>query len=174
VLVRFLVAVPVGAFAGGWLLRRFGDGLVTSIGLAIAASGLLVMSTWGDGSLAGFWSYVVLIAVGLGVGLALAPVNNAILADCPPEAQGTASALVVVARMVGMVVGLALLTAIGLHRYYAAVAELPDLTDTTALLDAGVVQVQAVFLGAAIAAGIGAVVGLGLGVRRRVSVTSTT
>lgn len=167
VLVRFLLAVPVGAFAGGWLLRRFGDGLVAGAGLATAAGGLMVMSTWGDESLAGFWSYVVLVAVGLGVGLALAPVNNAILADCPPEAHGTASALVVVARMVGMVVGLALLTAIGLHRYYGTVGALPDQTDTAALVDAGVVQVQSVFLGAAIAAGIGALVGLGLGVRRR-------
>ncbi len=174
VLVRFLVALPVGAVAGGWLLRRFGDGLVTSVGLAIAAGGLTVMSTWGEGSLDGFWSYVVLIAVGIGVGLAIAPVNNAILADCPPEAQGTASALVVVARMVGMVVGLALLTAVGLNRYYASVAALADQTDATALLDAGVVQVQSVFLGAAIAAGIGAVVGLSLGLRRRLSASSTS
>lgn len=167
VLVRFLIAVPVGAFAGGWLLRRFGDGTVTAVGLAIAAGGLLMMSGWSDGSLAELWSYAVLIAVGFGLGLSLAPVNNAILADCPPEAHGTASALVVVARMVGMVVGLALLTAIGLYRYYGMAAELPDHSDTTALIDIGVVQIQSVFFGAAVAAGVGAFFGLALGVRRR-------
>ena len=87
------------------------------------------MSGWGEGSLAGFWSYVVLVTVGFGLGLTLAPINNAIHADCPPEAHGTASALVVVTRMVGMVVGLALLTAIGLYRYYGMAAALPDYTD---------------------------------------------
>jgi MFS family permease len=167
VLVRFLVAVPVGALVGGWSLRRLGDGLVSGGGLLLATAGLFVMSGWGDGSLDGPMATVVLVAVGLGVGLALAPVNNAALADSPADAHGVASALVVVARMVGMVVGLALLTAIGLHRYYETVAGLPDQTDTKALLAAGLVQVQTVFLGAAVAALLGALASVGLGLRRR-------
>jgi len=166
VLVRFLVAVPVGALCGGWLLRWTGDGLVAAGGLLAAASGLAFMTTWGRGSLDTGASVAVLAAVGFGVGLALAPVNNAALARVPEAAHGTVSALVVVARMVGMVVGLALLTAVGLHAYYAAVAALPDPTDTRALVDAGLVQVHWVFRGAALAAGLGAVVALLLGVRR--------
>lgn len=166
VLVRFLLAVPVGALLGGWSLRRFGDGLVSGVGLLLAMVGLFVMSGWGDGSLDGPMATVVLVLVGLGIGLALAPVNNAALAEAPADAHGVASALVVVARMVGMVVGLALLTAIGLHRYYETVAALPDQTDTQALLAAGIVQVQTVFLGAAVAALLGAVASLGLGLRR--------
>ncbi|GAB3312603.1 MFS transporter [Epidermidibacterium keratini] len=167
VLVRFLVAVPVGALLGGLLLRRFGDGLVTAAGLGPCAAGLGVMGTWGPGSLAGIGSYVVLVLVGLGVGLPLAPINNVVLADAPPAGHGTASAMVVIARMIGMVAGLALLTAVGLHRYYAAVAQLPDQTDGDALLAAGIVQVQSVFIGAAIAAAVGAVVAFSFGVRRR-------
>ncbi len=167
VLVRFLVAVPAGALLGGWSLRRLGDGLVSGVGLALACVGLVVMSTWGRGSLEHWSATAVLAAVGFGVGLALAPVNNAALADAPQDAHGTASALVVVARMVGMVVGLALLTAIGLHQYYAAVAALPNQTDTRALLDAAVVQVRWVFRGAAVAAGAGALASVALGLRRR-------
>jgi MFS family permease len=167
VLVRFLVAVPVGALAGGWALRWLGEGVVSGAGLLGAAVGLGLMSRWGEGALATFSATAVLVLVGLGIGLALAPVNSAALADAPDEAHGVASALVVVARMVGMVVGLALLTAIGLHRYYATVAGLPDQTDTAALLDAGVVQVQTVFMGAAVAALAGAVASVGLGVRPR-------
>lgn len=166
VLVRFLLAVPVGALLGGWSLRRFGDGAVSGAGLMVATVGLFAMSRWGQGSLDGPLATVVLVAVGLGIGLALAPVNNAALADAPADAHGVASALVVVARMVGMVVGLALLTAIGLHRYYDTVAALPDQTDTKALLAAGLVQVQTVFLGAAIAALLGALASVGLGLRR--------
>lgn len=168
VLVRFLIAVPVGAVVGGWSLRRLGDGLVSGIGLSLACIGLLVMSTWGRGSLETALSVAILAMVGFGVGLALAPVNNAALADAPEDAHGTASALVVVARMIGMVVGLALLTAIGLHMYYTAVEQLPDQTDGQALLDAALVQVEWVFRGAALAAALGAVTSIFLGLRRRV------
>ncbi|MDF2091494.1 MFS transporter [Knoellia sp. 3-2P3] len=166
VLVRFLVAVPVGALAGGWLLRRLGDGAVAGVGLLLAAAGLWQMSRWGEGSLDRGSTTVVLAAVGVGIGLALAPVNNAALASAPHDAHGVASALVVVARMVGMVVGLALLTAVGLHRYYETVAALPDQTDTAALVGAGLVQVQTVFAGAALAALAGAGLSAGLGLRR--------
>jgi MFS family permease len=167
VLVRFLLAVPVGALVGGWSLRMLGDGLVAGIGLLLAGGGLVVMSRWTLDSVGDTVpATVVLVVVGLGMGLALAPVNNAALADSPADAHGVASALVVVARMVGMVVGLALLTSIGLSRYFEAVRHLPDSLDTDALIGAGVVQVQTVFLGGAVAALIGAVVALTLGVRR--------
>jgi len=172
VLVRFLLAVPVGALLGGWSLRRLGDGAVAGTGLLLAGVGLLVMSRWTlDSVSATVPATVVLVVVGLGMGLALAPVNNAALADSPADAHGVASSLVVVARMVGMVVGLALLTSIGLHRYFEAVRRLPNQLDTGALIGAGVVQVQTVFLGGAVAALLGAVAAFTLGVSGRVTAT---
>ena len=60
VLVRFLVAVPVGALVGGWSLRWLGDGLVSGAGLALATVGLVMMSTCGRGSLDELSSTVVL------------------------------------------------------------------------------------------------------------------
>jgi MFS family permease len=162
-LVRFLVAVPVGALAGGWLLQRLGPAIVAAAGLVLAGAGLLVMSGWGLGSLQSWSTTPVLTLAGLGLGLALAPVNAAALASAPHDAHGVVSSLVVLARMVGMVVGLALLTAIGLHRFYVAVAALPDPSDTVALVAEGVVQVQTVFLGGAVAALLAAVVALLLG-----------
>lgn len=165
VLVRFLLAVPVGALAGGWALRHAGAGPVAGTGLGLTALGLGVMSTWGATSLSGWSATPVLAVTGLGIGLALAPVNDAALAESSEDTHGAASSLVVVARMVGMVVGLALLTAIGLHRYYGAVAALPDPTDADALRAAAVVQVTSVFRGAALAALAGAAVALTLGRR---------
>ncbi|MGL5864975.1 MAG: MFS transporter [Dermatophilaceae bacterium] len=163
VLVRFLLAVPVGALVGGWAVRRFGDAVVASSGLALTAGGLVAMSTWGSGSLEQVSATGVLAVTGLGIGMALAPVNDAALAEAAADTHGTASALVVVARMVGMVVGIAVLTAVGLNQYYDAVAALPDPTDSRALRDAAVLQVSTAFRGAALAAVLGALLALTLG-----------
>ncbi len=168
VLVRFLIAVPIGALVGGWLLRWVGDGLVAAPGLALTCGAMLAMTGWGRGAFDAPSATLVLVLAGLGLGLTLAPVNNAALASAGPSELATVSSLVVVARMVGMVVGLALLTAIGLRQYYSAVAELPDRTDPVALVDAAILQVHGVFQGAALVAGVGAVAALRLGwVRRR-------
>ncbi|OLT18075.1 hypothetical protein BJF80_01990 [Serinicoccus sp. CUA-874] len=166
VLVRFLVAVPVGALLGGWLLRRVGPGLVAAPGLAVAAVSIFAMARWERASLDEVVSTTLaLVGAGLGVGLAIAPVNDAALADAREDGHGTVSSLVVVARMVGMVVGLALLTSLGLRRFHLEVGTLADPTDTDALLDAAVVQVQTVLTGAGYAAALAAVVALALGVR---------
>ena len=66
-----------------------------------------------------------LVICGFGFGLALAPVNAAMLATTDDEVHGVATALVVVARMVGMLVGISALTTIGLRRYYAEQDDLP-------------------------------------------------
>jgi len=163
VLVRFLLAVPVGALLGGWLLRRLGPAVLAAAGLVLAGAGLALMSSWGQGSLQSWSTTPVLALVGLGLGLALAPVNAAALAVASRDAHGVVSSLVVLARMVGMVVGLALLTAVGLRRYYTVVAALPDQGNTAALAAAGVTQVQTVFLGGAVAAFLAAAVALTLG-----------
>ncbi|WP_245634352.1 MFS transporter [Janibacter corallicola] len=169
-LVKFLVAVPVGAVVGGWILRWVGDGLSSGVGLLIGGVGLVLMSGWERGSLEQASATVLLALVGFGLGMALAPVNDAALADSPQDVHGSASSLVVVGRMVGMVVGLALLTGVGLHRYYEAVEALPEAQQTSgrALLDAALLQVHTVFIGAAIAAFVGAVISFALlGIRRR-------
>lgn len=155
ILVRFLLAVPVGALGGGWLLRRVGPGIVAGGGLALAAVGLFAMSRWSGNVLDTFQATAVLVLVGLGVGLAIAPVNDAALNDAKPDDHGVTSALIVVARMVGMVVGLALLTAIGLHQYYSEISDLATPTEAD-YRAAGVRQVNTVFLGAAIAATVAA------------------
>lgn len=166
VLVRFLVAVPVGAVLGGWLLRRVGPAVVAAPGLALAAVSILAMAQWERSSLdAVLATTLPLVGAGLGVGLAIAPVNDAALADAVEEGHGAVSSLVVVARMVGMVVGLALLTSLGLRRFHLEVGRLPDPTDADALLGAAVVQVQTVLTGAGVAAAVAAVVALALGLR---------
>ncbi|SDC99097.1 MFS transporter [Nocardioides lianchengensis] len=173
VLVRFLVALPVGAVLGGYLTRRHSAGAITAVGMVLAAVGFALMSQWSSDALEGWTCNIALVVGGLGFGLALAPVNAAVLASTDDDVHGLASALVVVARMVGMLVGISALTAIGLSRYYDAqeklrtVAEIcgADATKVcqayrTQQLDAAITQEQTVFLGAAVSAVIAAALAL--------------
>jgi len=173
VLVRLLVALPVGAVAGGYLTRRFPAGAVCLVGMLAAAGGFGWMSRWGLHSLDGPMATVPLVVAGLGFGLALAPVNAALLASTADEVHGLASALVVVARMVGMLVGISVLTTIGLHRYFTAQAALPAIADVCGdgtacpryarLVDlAALTQVQTIFVGAALCALLAGVLAAGL------------
>jgi MFS family permease len=168
VLVRFLVALPVGAIVGGYLIRSRSAGLVTAVGMSMSAVGFALMSRWDVDTLHDASSNVALVLCGFGFGLALAPVNAAVLAATAPDVHGVSTAMVVVARMVGMLVGISALTTIGLHRYYAkqdalrTVAEVcgePKMCSAFRDLQkaAGVAQEQTVFLGAvfcAVAAGV--------------------
>ena len=171
VLVRFLVALPVGAVVGGYLTRTVGAGVVTAAGMVLAATGFLLMSQWGLTSLDQLSSNIPLLVGGFGFGLALAPVNAAVLASTDDEVHGVASALVVVARMVGMLVGISALTTIGLRRYYTEQADLPSVRDvcdgksrcdafTDLLRHAGIAQEHTVFTGAALCALAGGVLAL--------------
>ncbi len=121
VLVRFLVAVPVGAVAGGLLCRnRRAAAPVAAAGMALAAAAFAAMTSWGATALGGGPrpSDVELVVCGLGFGLAVAPVNVAVLGAVEASRHAQASALAVVARTVGMLAGLSALTAVALHRFY--------------------------------------------------------
>jgi MFS family permease len=172
VLLRLLVAVPVGAVAGGWLCRLVPPRLVAGAGMALAAAAFVVMTGWDERSLNGAASYAVLLAAGLGFGLAIAPVNAVLLAVTGAHVHGTASALAVVARTVGMLAGLSLLTAIALRRFTAEIAAVGSPIDLCpqspadcpvydrAAQAAVLTQLHTAFAGAAVAAGLAAVAAL--------------
>ena len=164
VLLRFLIALPVGAVIGGWLTRRYGLGLITGAGLALAGAMFVLMAFWERDALKHAPATIALLLCGFGFGLALSPVNTAILGATRPDSHGLVSALVVVARMVGMLVGVSALTAIGLRRYYTLVEDIPSPNDLCpsspgtcrpfidALREAAVSQVHTIFAGAAFCA----------------------
>lgn len=171
VLVRFLIALPVGAVAGGYLARRWPAGAVAGLGMALAAVSFAMMSRWGLDSLSQLSSNVPLLLGGLGFGLALAPVNAALLATTDRAVHGLAAALAVVARMVGMLVGISVLTVWGLRRFYAVQDTLPAVVDvcdgdsrcpelTLLIREASLVPETAVFLGAAACAAAAALAAL--------------
>jgi MFS family permease len=173
VLVRLLAALPVGAILGGYLLKHMAYAAVATTGTAMAAVGFVLMTHWGRTSLDDWTATLPLVLCGLGFGLAIAPVNAALLAWTRSEVHGIASALLVVARMVGMLVGISALTTLGLRRFHTLSADIPPLPDVCGsdkvcdayldkLKDVGIGEVQAIFWGAAGCAVVAAILCLAL------------
>ena len=172
VLVRFLIALPVGAVLGGWLLRKVPASVLTCVAMLMSAAAFWHMSTWDAHSLDHQVETLSLVLGGLGFGLAIAPVNAALLAHTSDAVHGVASALLIVARMVGMLLGISALTTIGLRAFYHASAKIPPAAELCngkatlcraykdAVRDAGITQLHAVFIGAAVCALTAAVLAL--------------
>ncbi len=175
VLVRFLVAVPIGAVVGGILCRsRRRAPVVAGLGMLLATAAFVAMGSWSATALGGGPrpSDVELVVCGFGFGLAIAPVNVAILGAVRNTLHALASALAVVARTIGMLAGLSALTAVALHRFYEAQARIGsplelcpntptncpqyDAASTKALLS----ELHTIFTGAAICAAVAGVLAL--------------
>ncbi|AFM17189.1 arabinose efflux permease family protein [Mycolicibacterium chubuense NBB4] len=184
-LLRFLIALPIGALLGGWLATRVGDRIVAFAGLLIAAGGYLLISKWPVDLLAarhdlGLFTLPTLdtdLAVtGLGLGLVIGPLTSATLRVVPSAQHGIASAAVVVARMIGMLIGIAALSAWGLYRFNQHLASLPESTGGNTLAarlaaeahrvrEAYVLQYAEIFTITAIVCVVGAVLGLFISAR---------
>jgi MFS family permease len=121
-------ATAVGAFASGFLVRIASYRLVTVVGLGLSVGGLVAMARWSPSTditvaAAG------LAVFGLGFGLSVTPRSTAAVEAAGRHAFGAASSVVTVARMIGMAVGLAILTAYGsttIDRLSAEIYATPD------------------------------------------------
>jgi MFS family permease len=180
-LSRFLIALPAGAILGGVLAGRFGERWVTVGGLLVAAAGYVLIAGW-PADVAAWRLTTDLVVAGLGLGLVIAPLAAAVLRATVPAQHGAASAGLVVARMIGMLLGVTVLTAWGLHRFQALTARLDTPfpfgmapADYQAKLAAYNEAVQAalrteyheIFLATAVICALGAVIGLNVAVRAR-------
>lgn len=134
-LTWFLAALPVGALLGGVIATRSGDRAVVFAGMAIAALAYWLISAWNVDVLAAHHDLGVvslpafatdLTLAGFGLGLVIGPLTAAALRVVPAAQHGIASSLVVVARMTGMLVGVAALSAWGLYRFNQILATLPS------------------------------------------------
>jgi MFS family permease len=105
-------ATAGGALVSGVALRHLGLRPVTVIGLAASVAGLVIMAGWTPAtSIAA--AAGALAVFGAGFGLTVTPRTTAATDAVEPSAYGAAASTVTVARMAGMAVGLAILTAYG-------------------------------------------------------------
>ena len=121
-------ATAAGALVSGLVLRAAGLRLTTVIGLAAATAALVRMAGWTPATpLAEVALWLALF--GAGFGLTVTPRSAAAVAALGDRAYGIASAAVTVARMLGMAIGLAALTAFGstiIDQLWAAIRATPD------------------------------------------------
>jgi MFS family permease len=191
-LLRFLIALPIGALAGGWSATRVGDRAVASIGLLIAGGAYWLISHWRIDVMTTRHHLVLfslptfdtdLLLAGLGLGLVIGPLTSAALRAVPAAQHGIASSAVVVSRMIGMLVGIAALSAWGLYRFQQILQSLPkprgnplDLGDqiVSNYRHAYAQEYGEIFTITAIVCVIGAVLGLFIGSRSKPAVEPET
>jgi len=181
-LLRFLVALPIGAVLGGWIATKVGDRAMAFTGLLIAAGGYWFISKWSIDLLSQHHNIFGLLSLpaldtdlaiaGLGLGLVIGPLTSASLRVVPSAQHGIASAAVVVARMTGMLIGVAALSAWGFYQLPRIVAKLstqvsPDASLTERVLHQATLYRQAfaemyggIFTATVVICAVGALFGL--------------
>lgn len=105
-------ATAIGALVSGFAVRVLTFRIVTLIGLGASIVGLVAMARWTPTTTIGE-AAAALATFGLGFGLSVTPRSTAAVEAAGRAAFGAASSVVTVARMLGMAVGLAVLTAYG-------------------------------------------------------------
>lgn len=127
------LAMAVGAIGSGYLLRRMAIVPLGLVGLGFAIAGMLLLGSASAETARGVL-ILGLAGFGLGFGLTVTPRSTAAVEALGPSLFGMASAAVTVARMAGMAVGLAVLTAFGTGRIEALSVVLTDQAARDAVL----------------------------------------
>ena len=112
-------ALMVSAPASSFLVARAGSKTVVTMGLLIVASSLALLSS---ATTTSGYSLVaaVLVLLGLGMGLAMAPATDSIMGSLPREKAGVGSAVNDTTREIGGALGVAILGSILAASYSAA------------------------------------------------------
>jgi MFS family permease len=155
ILLALTVPMAIAAFPGGWLAARIGYRWPALVGLVVALAGFGLMNHWWVDT-----TYATMIphlaVAGLGFGLVMAPIAAAVVDAAPAEYRGTASALVIIFRLVGMTIGVSSITTYGLHRAETLSSRLlsatPDLAEVARVaMEVAVTVIDEAFLIAGIA-----------------------
>ena len=110
------IPIAIAAIPGGWLSDHIGYRKTIILGMAISASGfLLIWQTWHletqDGIIA-----IEMALVGIGIGLTFSPISTSVINAANDEERGVASALVLIMRLIGMTLSASSLTTIAMNR----------------------------------------------------------
>ena len=122
-LLRMTGVIPIASVIGGLLVPKVGERSLTVAGLLMVAAGLFFCSRWeigvGDPELT-----LQLLLAGVGFGLVIAPILHRALQAVGEDYRATAASLVTVARMMGMTLGLAAMSAWGVEHFQVLTSDL--------------------------------------------------
>ena len=110
------MAMMIFAPFSGWLSDKFGPRIPASLGMALLSGGIFMLSRLESAPLV---KEIVprLALAGMGVGLFSSANNSAIMGSVPLDRQGVANGVVSTARQLGMMLGVAISTAVFKARY---------------------------------------------------------
>ena len=126
-LLRLTVMIPIGAILGGWLCNRISCRWVGVAGLAITAVGFFLMSLWPVVP-SELQITISTMTAGFGFGLVIAPIGTTAINAVWPSQAGVSSAIVTALRMIGMTLGLSVLTSWALSYFQHLVSQYPSLS----------------------------------------------
>ena len=113
-----LTATMAGAaYLGGRLTARFGRRPIVVGGVVVVAAAFALMGWQWDEAVPPWTMAGHLALLGFGFGVIIAPVHDAAVEAAPPDRRGTAGGLVILARLMGLAVGLSGLTAWAIYRF---------------------------------------------------------
>ena len=168
-LTALTATMAVTSYLGGAMAAQLGNRPPIVAGVSLAIVGFAIMGFTWDADTSHVFMAAELAVIGAGIGLVLAPTNAAVVDAAAEDERGGAAGLVIVFRLIGFSVGLAGLTAWGLHRYgqLRDEVQLPALGEPgyeTALGDAAVdittTALAETFVGCAIVLGVALLVAL--------------
>ncbi len=117
VLSGMTATMAVASYLGGVATERLWYRPVILSGLALVAAGVALIGSQWDESVDPATMAWQLVVAGAGFGLVTAPTNSAVVDAATADRRGMASGLVIVARLMGLAVGLSGLTAWSLFRF---------------------------------------------------------
>lgn len=129
-LLRMTALIPVGALLGGWLCNHITCRWTAVLGLLFTAVGFFLMSRW---PINVSWTQITIstMTAGLGFGLVIAPIGTSALNAVKAKQAGMSSAVITALRMVGMILGLAILTSWALADFNRRLQGYPTLGKNT-------------------------------------------
>ncbi|MBA2286224.1 MAG: MFS transporter [Ktedonobacteraceae bacterium] len=110
-LIPLIPSLIIGSTLSPRIVERIGVKIPVAVGLVIVASGMWLLSTISVSSGYGLIAWVLLI-LGLGMGMTMAPATNSIMGALPLGRAGVGSAVNDTTRQVGGALGVALLGSI--------------------------------------------------------------